>query len=82
MRSFPLIDLRAKNIMKFSKQFSLYQSEATQFLSSLREANPQLEQKQRDGRAILWDKEPIDLDQQRRNNEARVKQQAYVYQTK
>lgn len=68
--------------MKFSKQFSLYQSEATQFLSSLKEANPQLEQSQRDGRALLWDKSPIDLDSQRRTAEARVNQQAYVYQNK
>lgn len=68
--------------MKFSKQFSLYQSEATQFINGLKEANPQLEQNQRDGRALLWDKEPLDLDSQRRNREARVKQQAYVYQSK
>lgn len=68
--------------MKFSKQFSLYQSEATQFLNGLKQANPNLEQSQRDGRALLWDKAPIDLDNQRRANEARVKQQAYVYQTK
>lgn len=68
--------------MKFSKQFSLYQSEATQFINGLKDANPQLEQKQRDGRALLWDKEPIDLETQRRNREARVEQQAYVYQSK
>ncbi|MBC3805843.1 DUF3460 family protein [Undibacterium seohonense] len=68
--------------MKFSKQFSLYQSEATQFLTSLKEANPQLEQSQRDGRALLWDKAPVDLDTQRRSAEARISQQPYVYQNK
>ncbi len=68
--------------MKFSKQFSLYQSEATQFINGLKEANPHLEQGQRDGRALLWDKAPVDLDSQRRIAEARVKQQAYVYQNK
>lgn len=68
--------------MKFSKQFSLYQSEATQFLNGLKSANPQLEQGQRDGRALLWDKAPIDLDTQRRTAEARVEQQPYVYQNK
>lgn len=68
--------------MKFSKQFSLYQSEATQFLDGLKSANPQLEQSQRDGRALLWDKAPLDLDTQRRTIEARVNQQAYVYQNK
>ncbi|MDO9192304.1 MAG: DUF3460 family protein, partial [Undibacterium sp.] len=48
--------------MKFSKQFQLYESEATQFIKSLKEANPKLEQGQREGRALLWDKTPIDLE--------------------
>ncbi|MBC3879800.1 DUF3460 family protein [Undibacterium sp. LX40W] len=68
--------------MKFSKQFSLYQSEATQFINGLKEASPHLEQSQRDGRALLWDKSPIDLDNQRRLADARINQQAYVYQSK
>lgn len=68
--------------MKFSKQFSLYQSEATQFINGLKAANPTMEQGQRDGRALLWDKTPVDLDSQRRATEARVNQQPYVYQNK
>lgn len=68
--------------MKFSKQFSMYESEATHFLQSLKQANPRMEQAQREGRALLWDKAPLDPDVQRRNQEARVKQQAYVYQNK
>lgn len=68
--------------MKFSKQFSLYESEATQFITSLKQANPQLEQSQRDGRALLWDKASVDLDTQKRNAESRINQQAYVYQNK
>lgn len=68
--------------MKFSKQFSLYESEATHFLQSLKKANPHLEQSQRDGRALLWDKAPIDLDVTSRNKDARVAQQPYVYQNK
>ncbi|MBR7798740.1 DUF3460 family protein [Undibacterium fentianense] len=68
--------------MKFSKQFSLYQSEASQFLNGLKQSNPQLEQNQREGRSLLWDKAPIDLDTERRISESRVKQQAYVYQSK
>jgi hypothetical protein len=51
--------------MKFSKQFSLYESEATGFLKSLKTANPKLEQSQRDGRALLWDKAPVDLETQK-----------------
>ena len=68
--------------MKLSKQFSLYESEATGFIQSLKKANPHLEQNQREGRALLWDKTPLDLDSQRRLKEARVAQQPYVYQTK
>jgi hypothetical protein len=68
--------------MKFSKQFSLYESEATGFLKSLKTANTKLEQSQRDGRALLWDKAPVDLETQKNNLESRVPQQAYVYQNK
>ena len=68
--------------MKFSKQFQLYESEATLFINGLKQANPKLEQGQREGRALLWDKAPIDLDNQQRVDESRIDQQAYVYQTK
>lgn len=68
--------------MAFTKQFQLYQSEATQFIDALKAKNPEIEEGQRAGRALLWDKKPIDLDTQARNAESRVKQQAYVYQNK
>jgi hypothetical protein len=68
--------------MKLSKQFPKYESEATQFINSLKKTNVKLEQSQRDGRALLWDKTPIDLETQRRTEESRIEQQAYVYQTK
>ena len=68
--------------MKLSKQYSQYESEATQFLNSLKAQNPQLEQAQRAGRALLWDKAPIDLDARQRALESRVPQQPYVYQSK
>lgn len=68
--------------MKFSKQFQRYESEATLFLKNLKQQNPAIEQSQREGRALLWDKEPLDLDTQERNKASRVRQQAYVYQNK
>ena len=68
--------------MKFSKQFQLYESEATQFIKSMKKANPKLEQEQREGRALLWDKAPIDLETIQRAGESRINQQAYVYQNK
>ncbi|MBC7413330.1 MAG: DUF3460 family protein [Herminiimonas sp.] len=68
--------------MKLTKQFDRYQSEITQFINELKAKNPGLEESQRAGRALLWDKAPIDLDQQGRNKDSSIKQQAYVYQNK
>ena len=58
-----------------------YKSDVTQFLEDLKAKKPNLEQEQRTGRAIFWDKR-IDLDAQEEWREARVPQQPYVYQTK
>ena len=58
-----------------------YQSDATQFIESLKKQDPQLEQRQREGRALLWDREQ-DRSAQAGFNDARVAQQPYVYQTK
>ena len=66
--------------MKLSKQKQGYQSELTEFLSSLKAGNPQLEAEQRAGRARLWDKPTVDLDTQDRLKASRVSQKAYVYQ--
>lgn len=38
---------------------ALYKSEITQFLEELKTQKPELEAQQRQGRALLWDKEPI-----------------------
>jgi hypothetical protein len=58
-----------------------YKSEVTQFIDELRAKNPNLEQSQRDGRALLWDK-ALDRQEQADFRTARVAQQPYVYQTK
>jgi hypothetical protein len=68
--------------MTFTKQFQLYESEATKFIAELKQKNPQLEEQQRAGRALLWDKTPINLDASEREKSSRVKQQPYVYLTK
>ena len=68
--------------MKLSKQFQLYESEHTKFIAALKAANPAIEEGQRAGRALLWDKAPITLSEQERTAASRVKQQAYVYQNK
>ncbi len=60
----------------------MYQSDITRFLNDLKARNPKLEESQREGRAIWWDKKPRDLDTQRREQASRVPQNAYVYQSK
>jgi hypothetical protein len=68
--------------MKFSKQQTRYVSEFTVFLDELKQKNPLIDEGQRAGRALLWDKAPIDLDATQRTEASRVKQQPYVYQNK
>jgi len=68
--------------MKLFKQFSLYESDHTKFINELKAKNPGIEEGQRAGRALLWDKAPITLNEQERGAESRVKQQPYVYQNK
>jgi hypothetical protein len=58
-----------------------YQSEATEFIDSLKAQKPKLEAEQRAGRALLWD-QPLDLTAQAEHRQDRVPQQPYVYQTK
>ena len=57
-----------------------YESDLTRFLQDLKARQPDLERKQREGRAIWWDKE-IDREELERQRESRVPQQGYVYQT-
>jgi hypothetical protein len=48
----------------------------------LKAKRPHLEEEQRKGRALLWDKAPLNLDDKDRADKAHVAQQAYPYQTK
>ena len=68
--------------MKFSKQHSMYESDHTKFIKELKAKQPHIEEGQRAGRALLWDKAPVSLTEQQKTAESRVKQQAYVYQNK
>ena len=55
-----------------------YRSEVTQFIDDLKQARPELERKQREGRALLWDKR-IDRDQQAEMRAGRIPPTGYVY---
>ncbi|MBS0444810.1 MAG: DUF3460 family protein [Proteobacteria bacterium] len=58
-----------------------YTSDVTAFISDLKARRPTLEEEQQRGRALLWDRR-IDRDAEAEYKDARVPQQAYVYQTK
>lgn len=55
-----------------------YKSDVTQFIEELKAKKPTLEDEQRAGRALLWDK-PIDREAQAAWREAQVPQKPYVY---
>ncbi|WP_429318628.1 DUF3460 family protein [Paraburkholderia sp. GAS448] len=57
----------------------MYQSDITQFLNQLKQQKPNLEAEQRRGRSLLWDKQPIDLDERATQQSSRVQQTPYVY---
>jgi hypothetical protein len=58
-----------------------YTSDVTAFIQQLKKERPTLEEEQRRGRSLLWDR-AIDADAQARWKEAAVPQQPYVYQNK
>jgi len=57
-----------------------YQSDATQFINELKTKNPELAEKQSQGRALLWNK-TLDRDILAEFEAAKVSQKPYVYQT-
>lgn len=57
-----------------------YTSDTTQFIAQLKAQRPELEAEQRQGRALLWDKQ-LQRTEQQEFQLARVAQNPYVYQT-
>jgi len=55
-----------------------YRSEATLFLEQLKSERPHLEDQQRQGRSIWWDR-PQNLDTTLERQSAKVPQKPYVY---
>jgi hypothetical protein len=58
-----------------------YKSDVTAFIEELKAAKPTLEDEQRSGRAIWWERR-IDRNAEARHAESRVPQPPYVYQTR
>ncbi|WP_293938255.1 DUF3460 family protein [Iodobacter sp.] len=57
-----------------------YVSDFTQFMQGYLGDNPEVAQGQLEGRALLWDKAPLDLDESSRSAESKVRQKPYPYQ--
>jgi hypothetical protein len=57
-----------------------YSSDATAFIDQLKTQRPELGAQQRQGRALLWDKQ-VSREDQAEFKAARVAQKPYVYQT-
>ena len=57
-----------------------YESDLTRFIRELKSKQSDLERKQREARAIWWDKD-LDREQLARWQESKVPQKPYVYQT-
>jgi len=57
-----------------------YRSDATQFIDELKRSRPELDEQQRQGRALLWDKQ-IDRELQAELHAGQMAQPPYVYQT-
>lgn len=57
-----------------------YTSDATDFIESIKAANPAMEAGQREGRSLLWDKD-VDYTVQKDLLAGQVAQKPYPYQT-
>ena len=57
-----------------------YESDTTQFIQQLKAQQPELAAQQRQGRALLWDKQ-VDREAQAEFKAGRVAQKPYVNQT-
>jgi hypothetical protein len=57
-----------------------YESDHTKFMRELMRERPELEEQQRQARAIWWDKDPRALADGRRMTEGKVAIKPYVYQ--
>lgn len=58
-----------------------YESDVTRLVRDLLQEKPDIAEEQRKGRSLWWDRK-LDPEELKRAEESRVKQQAYVYQTK
>ena len=56
----------------------MYESEHTKFMRELLNKNPELVEKQKEARAIWWDKK-LDKEERKRFKDSSISQKSYVY---
>lgn len=56
-----------------------YESDFERFLREWKEQRPEIEEKQREGRLLLWDKRPLTPEEVKRASASDVKLKPYVY---
>ena len=56
-----------------------YRSEITEFITSMKSENPELEKKQKLGRSILWDRKKSLVQKNDNVSHNEIKQSSYVY---
>lgn len=56
-----------------------YESEFATFLREWKEQRPEVEERQREGRLLFWDKRPLTPEEVKRASASEVKFKPYVY---
>jgi len=65
--------------MKYTVRRQPYESEFAEFIDEFKRQHPDIEKKQREARAMWWDKPPLDLEEIERERMSEVKLKPYVY---
>jgi hypothetical protein len=65
--------------MRHAGRIQNYRSEFEIFLDEFKQQHPDVEDQQRAGRLLLWDKGPVTPEQIRRASASEVKLKPYVY---
>lgn len=58
---------------------AIYESEHTKFMREWLKGHPEEVEEQKAGRALWWDKQPVDPEEQQRLKESKVPQKSYYY---
>ena len=77
-----MLRLRRPSVISMMLPSRHYVSEHTKFMRELMRQHPEWAEKQREARAIWWDKTPRELSEEHALDQGRVPQTPYVYSSK